>query len=147
MPRVVWAIIIVVVLLALLGLQMLRVNPPPTSNTTPQRIYTEPGALVGGNVQIEAGEFYSNRIDINRRMKLSGTYKTANVRSKVSIVVLKEDQFEPWRNGKPYQAVSQTGFVPGGRVHIVLEPAVYYFLVDNRPSDTSQAVQLDFTLE
>lgn len=146
MPRVVWPIIIVVVLFAMLGLQMLRVNPPP-ANTEPQRLYTQPGSLVAGNVEIAGKEFYSNRIDINRRMKLSGTYKTANLRSRVSIVVLKEDQFEAWKNGTSFQAVSQTGLVPGGRVHVVIEPGVYYLLVDNRSSDNAQSVFLDFALE
>jgi hypothetical protein len=144
-----WPIIGLAVIAVLLGIQILLVNKKPTAPTPApdSRVYTKPGSLVSGEVVVPPADYYSNRIDVNRRAKVSGEFRTADLKSRVSVLVLKEDDFENWKLDHEYKALTQTGYVPGGKIHSVLEPGSYVLIIDNRRNADSRSVRADLILE
>jgi len=143
-----WPIIIVVVLLLLLGIQILRVNrPPPVLTTTRPVPYSTPGLLVSGDLVIPERDFYAREIDLNRKTALFGSFMTGNIKSRVSVLVLDSKSFERWKSNSDYRPVTETGYVPGGKVSPVLEPGSYFIVIDNRSNDSSRNVRVEFKLE
>ncbi|HEX6126972.1 MAG TPA: hypothetical protein VFZ23_16485 [Pyrinomonadaceae bacterium] len=144
-----WPAIIGVVLLFLAGLQTLRVNQRhfKAAESEPVPIYTSAGSLVTGTITIPAGEFYSNRLSLNRRLRLTGTFRTANLRNRVSASVIGERYFEDWKQGAQTPTFARTGYVPGGKISLLLEPGAYILLIDNRQNHEPQNIQTDFLLE
>lgn len=144
-----WPIIGIAVIAVLLGIQILRVNKRPAAPTSaPEtRMYTRSGPLVSGEVVVPPADFYSSRIDINRRAKVSGEFRTADLKSRVSVLVIREDDFENWKLDSVYGSLTQTGYVPGGKIHSVLEPGTYFLIIDNRRNNDNRSVRADFFLE
>lgn len=144
-----WPIIVIAVLGVLLGIQILRVNKrPPTPTSAPEtRAYTTRGPLVSGEVVIPAADHYASRIDLNRRAKVSGEFRTGNVKSRVSVLVIRESDFDGWRLDSDYHALTQTGYVPVGKISSVLEPGTYFLIIDNRRNNEARSVRADFVLE
>lgn len=144
-----WPIIVTTVLAVLLGIQIWRVNNRPAlSVSEPEtRNYTRLGRLVSGEVFVPPADFYSSRIDLNRRAKVSGEFRTGDLKSRVSVLVIREDQFERWKLDSNHGAIAQTGYVPGGKVRSVLEPGTYFLIIDNRRNNDGRQVQADFVLE
>ncbi len=141
-----WPIIAVSVLAVLLALQMLRVNKRPEPSLHEIRTYTSLGPLISGDVVIPAAEYNSTRIDLNRRAKISGEFRTSNIKSRVSVLVIKESDFMSWKVDLKYYPIAQTGYVPGGKISPVLEPGTYFLILDNRRNDSSQSVHAEFVL-
>ena len=127
-------------------IQITRVNKP---RPEPQlkETYTSKGPLVQDEIKIAANDFHATRINLNRRGKINGTFRTDNVKSRVSALVLDEENFNKWKVGDNYTAVIQTGSVPGGNVARVLEPGVYFLIIDNRHGDATRSVRAEFSLE
>jgi hypothetical protein len=144
-----WPIIVVAVLLILFGIQVLRVNVRPTvpNSEVETRTYSTSGPLVSGEILIQAADYYSKRIDLNRRAKISGEFRTGDIKSRVSVLVIGESDFEKWKLGSDYEAVAQTGYVPGGKIIHVLDAGAYFLIIDNRRNDTGRSVWADFVLE
>jgi len=103
--------------------------------------------LVSGNLVIPAGDFYSTKINLNRRARLSGTFRTSSLKSVVSVLVLDQDNYDKWKMSSPHDAVTETGFVPGGKLSPVLEAGTYFLIIDNRASGESRSLSADFRLE
>jgi hypothetical protein len=144
-----WPIIGIAVIAVLLGIQILRVNKRPVApaSTPETRMYTKSGPLVSGEVVVPPADFYLSRIDINRRAKVSGEFRTADLKSRVSVLVIREDDFENWKLDSVYGSLTQTGYVPGGKIHSVLEPGTYFLIIDNRRNNDNRSVRADFFLE
>jgi hypothetical protein len=143
-----WPIIIVVVLLLLLGIQILRVNRPRPVSTTMQPVpYSTPGILVSGDLLIPERNFYSRGIDLNRTSTLVGSFRTGSIKSRVSVLVLDTKSFEAWQSNSDYHPVTETGYVPGGKVTPVLEPGNYFIVIDNRSNEWPQSVRVEFKLD
>jgi hypothetical protein len=117
-----WPIITITVLVVLLGLQILRVNrrSPEAPFSADTRVYTTLGPLVSGDLIIPAENYHSTRIDLNRRAKISGEFRTGNIRSRVSVLVLKETDFDSWKQDLNYDPIAKTGYVPGGKISLVV---------------------------
>lgn len=146
--KVAWSAIIVVVLLLLALMQIVRVNQPkPSGEEKTQPIYTPKGPLVNGPVAIPPGDFFSKPINLNRRSRLTGTFRTANLRSRVSTLVVSAEHLQPWKLGSDHPFLTRTGYVPGGKMNLVLEVGSYILLIDNREGDENQSVDVDFHLE
>ena len=143
-----WLLILAVVGAALLAIQVIRVNQPkPVGPETVQRNYTDRGPLTPSEVEIEANGVYTHKIDLNRRMKLTGSFKTEKFKSSVAVLVLREADLDSWKSGVAVKPVVKTNIVPGGNVSPVLEPGVYYLIVDNRHNDAAQVVSTEFAIE
>jgi hypothetical protein len=145
-----WPIILVAVLLLFATIQILHVNTPrPSASTPPSDLdaYTTPGSLVSGNLVIPPGDFYSTKINLNRRARLSGTFRTSSLKSFVSVLVLDQDNYDKWKMSAPHEAVTETGFVPGGKLSPLLEAGTYFLIIDNRASGESRSLSADFRLE
>jgi hypothetical protein len=144
-----WPIIVGVVLLVLFGIQMLRVNKRPTVpiSAPETRTYTSSGQLVSGEVVVPAADYYAKRIDLNRRAKISGEFRTGDIKSQVSVLVIRESDLDNWRRDLNYNPIAQTGYVPGGKIIHVLEAGAYFLILDNRRNDTSRSIRTDFNLE
>ena len=143
-----WPIIIIVVLLLLLGIQILRVNRPRSVLTTKQPVpYSTPGILVSGDLVIPERDFYAREVGLNRKAPLLGSFMTGSIKSKVSVLVLDSKSFERWKSNSDYRPVTETGYVPGGKVTPVLEPGSYFIVIDNRFNDSPQSVRVEFKLE
>ena len=143
-----WPVIITVVAAILGGVHILRVNQPQHhAPSAPNTSYTAEGPLITGRLVIPPSDFHSHRIDLNHTARLSGSYRTPNIRQLVSVIVLTEEEFARWKDGREFQFVVQTGFVPGGKINRVLGAGTYFLIVDNRPNDDAQTVDVEFTLE
>lgn len=143
----IWPAIVGAVAIALVAIQIFRVNHPSPRTPKP-RLYTTAGPLVTGKLVIPANDFYSNRIDLNRRTKLSGTFRTTSTRERVSVLVVNESNFDSWNSGQSnYRALTKTGYVPAGRISLILEPGIYFVIIDNRESGDANSVSADFLLE
>jgi hypothetical protein len=145
-----WPIIAIAVVAFLVGIQFVRVNKPTTSpiSGSETRLYTKDGLLVSGQLFIPAADHYSSRIDLNRRARISGEFNTADLKSRVSVLVIKEADFESWKSGLQFNnSIVETGYVPGGKISPVLEPGTYFLIIDNRRNNTPQSVRADFALE
>jgi hypothetical protein len=143
----IWPVAVGAVAIALLAIQIFRVNQQ-TPSAPERRIYTTAGPLITGPVVIRANDFYSSRIDLNRRTKLSGSFETGSVRSRISVLVLNESNFDSWNAAQSnYRALRETGYVPAGKISLVLEPGVYFLIIDNRESGDARSVSADFVLE
>ena len=141
--KVAWSAIIVVVLLLLALMQIVRVNQKPSG----EELYTSKGPLVNGPVTIQPRDFFSKHLNLNRRLRLTGTFRTANLRSRVSTLVISAQHLQPWKLGSDHPFLARTGYVPGGKVNLVLEAGTYVLLIDNREGDENQSVDVDFHLE
>jgi len=139
----------VVVLLLLFALQMLRVNAPRAgrSDTQQPTTYTPKGVLISGDINVPAEDFFQQRINLNRSAKIFGSFRTPNIKSRVSIVVIREENLDRWMQSLDYKAITQTGYVPGGKINGSLDPGVYLLLIDNRWNDFAQSVFVDFSLD
>lgn len=141
-----WPLIVIAVLALIVGIQMLRVNKPePVAPET--SAYTARGFLTSGDVLIPAAGYHSIRIDLNRRARVSGVFRTPDVKSRVSVLVLSEANFDNWKLGEDFVPITQTGYVPGGKISPVLEAGSYFLVIDNRRNDTAQKVRAEFELE
>lgn len=141
-----WPVAAAGVLIFIALIQILRVNDRPREVPLSET-FTPSGALVDGDLQIDAQGFHTSRIVLNRRTKLAGVFRTENVKSLVSVLVMDEKNFDNWKANIDYAAITQTGYVPGGRVGPVLEPGTYLLVIDNRRSDVPRKVRAEFSLE
>ena len=143
-----WPIIIAVVVLLLVMLQMFRANRHTSeANAEPSPVYTQAGPLLQGQITIPAGEFHSQKLELNRRARILGTFRTKSLERRVSVLVLKERDVDLWKNNSIYSAVAETGYVPGGKIAPRLEPGGYLLVIDNRFSNEEVSVTTDFTME
>src|SRR5215204_5229495 len=93
-----WPIIVVVVLIALLAVQMLRVNPSRPAVATQKPVtYSTPGILISGDLSIPEHDFHARQIDLNKRTALIGSFMTGNIKSKVSVLVVDAPNFEKFK--------------------------------------------------
>src|SRR5687767_2569667 len=90
----IWLAIVMVVALILLIMQAVRVNPPLSSGPLPERrVYTERGPIIPGSIEVEPNGFFSQKIDLNRKARLVGSFKTSDLRARVSVLVLSDIEF------------------------------------------------------
>lgn len=132
--RSIWPGILAVVLLLLGVIYIYRVNSerPVTPETAAASFKSTTGVVVEGPVVIEAGAFLSFKMDFNSRVNLKGRFYSGSKTSNIDCLLLSKDAFELWQSGKEYKAVSQTGYVPGGKIVRVVDPGTYFLVFDNR---------------
>ena len=139
-PAVVGALLIFVALI-----QIVRMNEPkPPAAVTDT--YTGRGVLVQEVINIPARDFYVTRINLNRRAKITGSFRTDSLGSHVSVLVVDEKNFNNWKLGLDNSALVKTGYVPGGKISPVLNPGVYFLVIDNL-SDEPRSVHAEFIVE
>jgi hypothetical protein len=141
-----WPAIVLTLLLLLALVQIVRVNKRP-GVPQPAETYTSLGTLIQDEVHVAARDYYAMRINLNRRAKLTGVFRTSNLKSVVSVLVIEEKDFNNWKLNFEYNSIVQTGFVPGGKIAPVLEPGTYYLVIDNRGGDRERRVRVEFILE
>lgn len=143
-----WVRIFVVVGLVLFIIQLLRVNRPEKTATTPfADIYTS-GIVVDGEIVVMTGSFRTFPINLNRRARLSGTFSASGQNHTIGCIVLKKEEFEKLSAGAEHSAISKTGDVPGGKIDVMLQPGEYYLVLDNRHSLHGDAiVAADFAIK
>ncbi len=145
-----WAGIIVVVGVVLALIQIFRVNPPtPTvlPNESAKTIWTN-GTIVKGVVEIPANGFLSFPLNLNRRIKFKGSFRTGDSDKRLELLILPGDDFEKWKTGGSFKPLVQTGFVPRGKVDRVIEAGNYFLLLDNRlNSEARRLIESDFFVE
>lgn len=142
-----WPLIGIVAIGGLFGIQMLRVNQPRPATNPQREVYSTPGPLVAGEIFIAERSFHSTRINLNRRAKIHGTWRTNNLKSHVDVLVMDDVNFENWKLGRDYESIVHTGYVPGGRITPVLNPGIYHLIFDNRHDGIAQSVHTDIVLE
>lgn len=141
-----WPALVIALLVLLALIQMARVNEPPAERPLTQT-YTAKGALVHEDIKIPAHDFYVRSMNLNRRGKITGTFRTESIKSKVSVLVMDENNFNKWKSELDHAVVIQTGYVPAGRIAPVLEPGIYFLVIDNRQGDAPAKVRCEFILE
>ena len=141
-----WPLIAIAVLAALTVIQIIRVNKPAPSPAV-IRTYTPAGPLASGEITVAASSYHAVRVDLNRRARISGTFRTSDLKSRISVLVIRESQLEAWKNDLEFEQQARTGYVPGGKINLVLEPGAYLIVFDNRENETPRIVLADITLE
>ena len=141
-----WPLIAVAVLAALTVIQLIRVNNKPPPAPTVTRSYTPSGQLVSGDIQVAASDYHATRIDLNRRAKISGAFRTSDLKSTVAVFVIKESELEAWKGNLKFEQETRTGYVPGGKINPVLAPGTYLLIFDNRHNETPRTVKAEIAL-
>ena len=142
-----WPLIAVAVLAGLTVIQLIRVNNKPPPAPTVTRSYTSSGQLLSGDIQVAAGDYHATRIDLNRRAKISGTFRTSDLKSRIAVLVIKESELDAWKGNSKFEQQTRTGYVPGGKISPMLEPGTYLLIFDNRENETPRTINADITLE
>ena len=131
----IWAAVIVVVAAAVIVFQFFRANAPePPTTVSPTPVYTR-GTVVEGVLEIPSDQFLSYRLNFNKKTKVIGTHWTGGSSRRVLALILTEAEFEKWKGGVEFKSVTQTGYVPRGKIEMVIDPGVYYFVYDNRSKE------------
>ena len=102
---------------------------------------------MNGYLNVGASEFISKKITLNRRAKLSGSFRTSQMRATVEVLVVKEEEFEKLNTGLDPASLAKTNYVPGGKINVVLDPGTYFLIIDNRKNDQPRSVFTDINLE
>lgn len=86
-------------------------------------------------------------MNFNKKMKLLGTHWTGDSRKRILVLILPDQEFEKWKAGQEFKAVTQTGFVPRGKIEMQIDPGVYHLVYDNRSKEYGgdQKVEASFT--
>jgi hypothetical protein len=146
----IWIVVVVVVASALAVFQFMRANAPDETQTNRPTapIYTT-GSVVDGVLTIPSNEYRSFRLDFNKRTKVLGTHWTGDSRKRVLAQILPDPEFEKWKAGQEFKPVTQTGYVPRGKIERVMDPGVYYLIYDNRSAEYGgdQKVEASFTVD
>ena len=142
-----WPAIIGIVVLVMFALQAIKVNKPRESITEPTAIYTSNGPLLSKQISIPLGEFHQTRLNLNRRARLVGSFRSGVVKKRVAAAVINEADLEAWKSGSDVKAFTRMGYVPAGKISVVLEPGAYLLLLDNRNGTEDQTIETDFQLE
>lgn len=146
----IWLAVVVVVVIALATMQLLRANRPvhEVSNTSPPPLYTY-GSIVEGNIDISAEQVLPYKLNFNKRTRIRGTFWTGEKSRRISALVLTEGNFEKWKAGTEFKVISNTGYVPRGKIEIVTDPGVYYLVLENRSKEYGgdKTVEINFTAE
>lgn len=145
-----WPQLFIVVMLLLGGIHIYRVNyvRPVTPESAAASFRSTAGIVIEGPVFVEAGGFLPFKMDFNSRVNLKGRFYSGSRSSNVDCLLLREDDFELWQSGKEYKAVSQTGYVPGGKIVRVLEPGTFYLVFDNRKAgEPEKTIDTHFEVE
>lgn len=143
-----WLRVFAIVLVAAGIVQFIRVNRPVPVPETPVRVEYTTGSVVDGPIEVPAGEFLAYPIRLNRAATLKGTFRTAKLGGTIGLLALDEENFERWRNGGEFKAVSKTGNIPGGNVNARLQPGNYQLVFDNRHSaNAPRTVEASFAIE
>ena len=143
----VWPWIIAVVLISIGAFQVFRVNRPLREKPLTEQVRYTYGPVVNGPITIEPRSYLAFKIELNRRTDLAGNFRTAARSESVAARVMSADEFELWRNGSEYKHISQTGYIPGGKISLVLDPGAYYLIFDNLHSDKPQTIEANFEVE
>ncbi|MEO8647995.1 MAG: hypothetical protein ABI539_02395 [Acidobacteriota bacterium] len=143
-----WPIIIGAAVAGLAFLQIARVNAPVPVTQTPEVVRTTSGRIINGQLEIGAADYLAYRIDLNHRAKLKGSFRSSDGKRKIAGRVMAAADFENWRNGSEYAALSQTGYVPRGQINLVLEAGTYYLIFDNLASaDEKRLIDATFDVD
>ena len=128
-----WAGIIAIVLMIIGVIQIFRVNPPETSDApeNARTVWTE-GEVFKGEANVDAGGTLTFPLNLNRRATLKVFFTTGKHDKRLESVVIKAEDFNMWKKGEEVPTFVVTGNVPRGTITKVLEPANYFFVLDNR---------------
>lgn len=142
-----WPLILIAVIMILGGIQLITVNPPVPTQPQPEKFYTNSGPILEGNYTLPGRNYLAVRMDFNRRVKLTGRFRAAERKMLVSCIVLDAGNFELWKSGAKYLRLAETGYLPGGRINLVIEPGTYYLVLDNRNSNEDRPVEAYFNVD
>jgi len=142
-----WLLVIAVVLVILGCIQLLRVNAPQQAMPEEKPFVATVGPVLDGRYTVPAGDFLAVRIDLNRRASLTGRFRTPERKMLVGCTVLDAANFEAWKNGSEYKRLAETGYIPGGKINLALEPGNYYLILDNRNSNEDRIVEAHFSVD
>ena len=139
-----WPLIIAIVIVSIGVFQILRVNRQRPERPSADIIQYTSGTILNGPVTVAPNAHLAYRMDFNRRISLTGRFRTASRRERIACLVMSADNYELWKNGKVYKRLSETGDIPGGKINLAIEPGTYYLVLDNRRSSETRTVEAFF---
>jgi len=147
-PPSFWLKIVVVVAIAMIVINVFRVNPPEEKLNRPAPIVEDKkGSLVQEPVSIGSGEFVSYRMSFPYSSILKGSFRVGEKGNRVLVLVLDEENFAKYRDGGEFVSLVSTGLVPAGKINRKLEAGTYYLILDNREGTEPRSVDANFTVE
>lgn len=131
----IWITVLVVIAAAIAVIQFMRANEPERQRNLPGASLYTTGTVVDEVLAIPADQYLTFKLNFNKRMKVLGTHSTGDGRKRVLVMIISEADLEKWKAGEDVKPLSQTGYVPRGKIERVIEPGVYYLIYDNRSKE------------
>ena len=137
-----WLKIAAAVILLLLAFNFYFVNrtDSPATSPTPLPVQYTEGAIVDGQISIEPGATMPYRFDLNHRSTINGNFRVVGKDPWIACLILDATNYQKWRAGTDFTAITSTGLVPVGRVFRMVDPGTYFLVFDNRSSQEKNAV-------
>lgn len=93
------------------------------------------GPLTPENFGVGAGSYQSWSFEVSRSARVFGQFRTQG--GEINVLVIDEQDFEAFRNGKGGHSYYDSGRVGGGQVELRLRSGRYVVIFDNRFSPYS----------
>jgi hypothetical protein len=143
-----WPTIIAIVLVLLAGIQVYRVNRPrPAAVEEVPPVLQTAGTIVDDVITLPAGEFVPYRMNFTHRVRVVGQFKAVNMENQFMTLLMTEDDFEDWKQGREFKTVARTKTVPGGKMDHALSAGTYYLVFDNRSSGKDFQIAATFSVK
>lgn len=143
-----WSVIIAVVIVLLAGIQIYRVNRPrPVAVEEPPPVLQTTGTIVDDVITLPAGEFVPYRMDFTHRVRVVGLFKAVNLENKFATLLMTEQDFENWKQGREFKTVARTTVIPGGKMNHMVGAGIYYLVFDNRNSESDIQIAATFSVD
>ncbi len=144
-----WPHILSVVLFLLIGIHFYRVNAVTSTAAGDTSVFKSTnGTIVDGQIVVAAEDYLSFKMDFNRRVTVKGWFATGTSNKRIECLLLNKNAFELWKNGKEFNSVARTGFLPSGKMEHVVEPNTYFLIFSNqKPGEPEKAFETFFEIK
>ena len=147
-PPSFWLKIVIVVAIAIIVMNAIRVNPPEEKMNRPAPfVEDKKGPLVHEPVTVEVNGFEVFRMSFPYSSTLKGSFRVRKKENGVLVLVMNEENYMKYREGENFTPLTSTDRNPSGKIDRKLDPGTYFLVFDNRGGAEQQVVDADFSVE
>lgn len=143
-----WLKIVLVVAIAMIVINAIRVNPPEEKANRPApAVEDTKGPVVEQPITVEADGIIPYRISFPYASTLRGSFRVREKGNRILVMVMDEENRNKYLEGAEYVTLVSTGRNPSGNVNRKLEAGRYYLIFDNRGNTEPVMVDAGFMVE
>jgi len=147
-PPSFWIKIALVVAIAMIVINAIRVNPPEEkANRTAPVVEDTKGPIVQEPFTVEADGIAPYRMSFPYSSTLKGTFRARDKGNRILVMLLDEANRNKYLEGSEYTTLISTGRNPHGKIDRKLDAGTYYLIFDNRGGAKPQIVDANFSVE